>query len=139
MWFCFWLFIVAPIVCRDVVFGHCFIFTFSQQAFDESLDFCYRSRSHEWLKIDWQLPSSLARAIRFEHRPHLPEVTLVLWLTVSYTQVTRAKQASCLLHWSSCSCWLFCFSVLHSNRTVNTIILNIKNVLFPKLLIFFIF
>ena len=29
-------------------------------------------------KIDRQLPSSLAHAIRFEHRTHSPEVTQVL-------------------------------------------------------------
>ena len=55
-----------------------YIFTFSKQAFNESLDFCNRSKPHELQQIDQQLPSSLARAIPFEHRTHSPEVTLVL-------------------------------------------------------------
>ena len=29
-------------------------------------------------KFDWQMPSSLARAIHFAYRIHLPDVTLVL-------------------------------------------------------------
>ena len=81
-------------------------------------------------KFDWQLPSSLARAIRFEQRIHSPDVTLMLWLTVSYTWVARAKQAS---NGCPCSHWLFCFSVLHSNKTVNTIEYKYKIVLSPKL------
>ena len=52
-------------------------------------------------KFDWQLPSSLARAISVEHRIHSPYVTLVLWLKASHTWVACAKQASCLLHWFS--------------------------------------
>ena len=43
------------------------IFTFLKQSFNESLDFCNRSQPHELHKFDLQLPSSLARAIRFEH------------------------------------------------------------------------
>ena len=50
-------------------------------------------------KFDWQLPSLLARAIRFENRIHSPDVTLVLWLTANRILVARVKQASCLLHW----------------------------------------
>ena len=46
--------------------SHMTIFTFSKQAFNESLDFCNRSYSHEKHKFDWQLPSSLEHAIRFE-------------------------------------------------------------------------
>ena len=55
-----------------------YIVTFSKQAFNESLEFCNHSSPHELHKFDRQLPSSLARAIRFEHRTHSPEVTLVL-------------------------------------------------------------
>ena len=51
--------------------------------------------------FDWQLQSSFARAICFEHHNHSPDVTLVLWLTASHTWVAHAKQASCLLHWLS--------------------------------------
>ena len=80
---------------------HFHIFTFSKQSFIESIDFCNRSYPHKLHKFDWQLPSSLACAIRFEHRSHLPEVTMVLWLTASHTRVAHAKQASCLLHWLS--------------------------------------
>ena len=43
----------------------------------------------------------IARAIRFEHRTHSPEVALVLLLTASHIRVARAKHASCLLHWLS--------------------------------------
>ena len=46
------------------------IFTFSKQSFNKSLDFCNRSLPHVLHKFDWQLPSSLARAIRFEYRTH---------------------------------------------------------------------
>ena len=49
-------------------------------------------------KPDWQLPSSDAREIRFEHRTHSPYVLLVLWFTVSHTRVAPAKQDYCLLH-----------------------------------------
>ena len=43
-------------------------------------------------KFDWQLPSSLTRAICFEHRIHSPDVTLVLWLTSSHTWVKRQRK-----------------------------------------------
>ena len=79
----------------------CIIFTFLKQSFNDSLDFCNRSYPHELHRFDWQLPSSLARAIRPEHRTYLPEVILVLRLTASHTRVARAKQASCFLHWLS--------------------------------------
>ena len=45
-----------------------FIFTFSKQSFDESLDFCNLSLPPVFHKFDSQLPSSLARAVRFEHQ-----------------------------------------------------------------------
>ena len=70
-------------------------------------------------KFDWQLPGSLACAIRFKHRTHSPEVTVVLWLTAGHTWKTKP------LVWSigcPCSSWLFRFSVLHSDKTVNMII-----------------
>ena len=41
------------------------IFTFSKQAFDESLGFYSRSKPHERYKYDWQLPRSLSCAIHF--------------------------------------------------------------------------
>ena len=47
-----------------------------------------------YTKFDWHLPSSLARAIRCEHRIHSPDVTPMLWLTASHTWVARAKQVS---------------------------------------------
>ena len=78
-------------------------------------------------KFDWQLPDSLARAIRFEHRIHSPYVTLVLWLTASQPYIARAKQASCLLDWPSmftvtgCSAFPFC------SPRKPLIRLNIKN------------
>ena len=129
--------LVTQDICyiRDIRLVHIYIFTFSKQALNESLDFC---NSHSLMndpKFDWQLPSSLAHAIRLEHQIHSPDVTLVLWLTASHTRVTRAKLASCLLH------WLFMFTpavllfrfILKKNKTL--IRLNIKNkhVLSPKL------
>ena len=71
-------------------------------------------------KFDWQLPSYFARAIRFEH-----ECIRQLWhwcrLPSSHTWVARAKQASCCSICCRCSHWLFRFSVIHSNKTANTI------------------
>ena len=77
-------------------------------------------------KFDWQLSSSRARAICFELWIHFRDVTLVLWLTASHTGVSRAKQASCLLHWlsvftllvsscrSSCINQIFTYSFSHN-------------------------
>ena len=96
-------FVISESCCKGTIWqmNYDYIFTFSIQTFNESLDFCNRSWTHELHKFDWQLPSSLAHAIGFKHQTHLPEVILVLWLKASHTQVARAKQASCLLHWLS--------------------------------------
>ena len=45
-----------------------------KQSFNESLDFCNSSWPQELHKFDWQLPGSLARAIRSEHRTHTSDV-----------------------------------------------------------------
>ena len=72
--------------------------------------------------FDWELPSSLSCATRFEHQFHLPEVTLVLWLIASHTWVAHAKQASCFLHRLSVFTRVVpLFYFLHSNKTVNMI------------------
>ena len=106
------------------------IFTFSKQSLNESIDFCNRSLPPEWHKFDLQLASSLDHAIGFEHRIHSPEVTLVLWLTASHTWVARAKQALVCSIGCPSSHWLFRFSVLHSNKTVNTNTYLIQNCFF---------
>ena len=54
------------------------ILTFLEQSFNEYFDFCNRSKSYDLHTFDSQVPSSLARAIRFEHRTHFPEVIQVL-------------------------------------------------------------
>ena len=86
---------------------------------------------HKWHKFDWQLPSSHARAKRFENWIHSPEVTLVLWLTGSHTWAACAKQASCFLYWLS----VFTLAVPFFRFTLQKIQLHIKykTVLFPKL------
>ena len=107
---------------RSTLFLQWQIFTFSKQSFNKPLDFCNRSWPHEWHKFDWQLPSSIARALGFEHQIHSPEVTLVL--IDSETHLSRTCMQNKLLVCSigcPCSHWLLGFSVLHSNKTVNTI------------------
>ena len=44
-----------------------------------------------YTKFDWQLPSSIARAIRFEHWTHSPEVILVLWLTAHMSHTCKTS------------------------------------------------
>ena len=83
--------------------------------------------------IHWQLPSSLAHAIRFKHGAHSPEVTLVLRLTASHNRVAHAKQASCLLHWLSM--FVVAVPLFHFTLTKPLIRFHIKYkiVSFPKL------
>ena len=70
---------------------------------------------------------------------HLPvhyasniEMMLVLWLTASHTWVTRAKQASCLLHWLSVA---FPFYTL--TKPLKRLYFKYKTVLIPKFRIYF--
>ena len=57
---------------------HVKIFTFSKQAFNVSLEFATVHSLINHTKFDRQLPSSLARAIRFKYLINSPDVTLVL-------------------------------------------------------------
>ena len=98
------------------------IFTFSKQAFNESLDFCNRSLPHEWHKFDWQLPSSLVHAIVALNIEFIRQK----WHWCCHIWVAHAKQASCLLHWLS----IFKLAVLLFHFTLrlnpNTIIFWIQ-------------
>ena len=66
----------------------------------------------------------------FEHLIHLPDMTLELLFTVSQTLVAHAKKLVCSIGCPR-SNWCFHFSVLHSNKTVNTIKIKYKIVLSP--------
>ena len=60
------------------------ILAFSKQAFNESSDFCKLYNLMNHITYDRQLPCSLVRTMRFEHRIHSLAVTLVLRLTASH-------------------------------------------------------
>ena len=89
-------------------------------------------------KFDRKLPSSLARAIRFEHRIHSLDVTLVLWLTASHTWVARAKLFFAPLAGRvQAGCCAFPFYT--PTKPLMQVYFKYKNIYIPKLKISLIF
>ena len=69
-------------------------------------------------KFDWQLLSSLTRVIRFAH-----EFIRQMWHWVcNWQRATPKLHVQNKLLVCSIGCWLFRFSILHYDQTVNTII-----------------
>ena len=104
-----------------------FIFTYSKRSLNESLDFCNRSYPHELHKFDWQLSSSRACTIRFDIElisQKWPGVVIDIEPHPSRTCKTSLLYAPLAVRGSS---WLFRFSILHSNKTVNTILFLKRN------------